>query len=272
MKGRELIRVIRVRRTKYLQQQSLDTLVDFSHVDGASNVCDYPTRGHTNSYTAFQKSRWSWLVTWWCIAHRFNLALGDLLRGKSCAKFIKFIRLLVSFTRKSSWAGNIDIESQLVKDDIATLNESLSDLEKKIADIGDEDDEKRNDLAFQQEIHVLEEELKTTKLSKEDFEHKLKILGRKRKLKSYLIVRWFSLFDTVDSNVAQLPFISKFLQKQAAPFSRKVERREVDLAVSRDAVDAKNGSEHTLVHAHHTFLFFSFHVVPTIKRSFSNSD
>jgi hypothetical protein len=81
----------------------------------------------------------------------------------------------VSFTSKSSRAGNIDIESQLAKDDIATLNEALSDLEKKIADMGVENDEKGMFLLFQQELHVLEEELKTTKLSKEDFEHKLKI-------------------------------------------------------------------------------------------------
>ena len=35
------------------------------------------------------------LVTWWCLAHRLNLALGDVLKSSTCVSFVKFLRLLV---------------------------------------------------------------------------------------------------------------------------------------------------------------------------------
>ena len=85
---------------KILNTAKLVEYVDASFVDGASNVSDYPQRGYMHSYTALQKKHFAKLntsapcgqsppstkilITWWCLAHRFNLALGDVLKSAAC--------------------------------------------------------------------------------------------------------------------------------------------------------------------------------------------
>jgi hypothetical protein len=220
---------------KFLRQHSILEKIDASFVDGASNVCDYPSRGHTLSYAALQKKRLEAallkVLTWWCLAHRYNLALGDVLKSTVCIDIVKCLRLLVAFTRTSSYSGHVDAEAAELRKSISEADAILPDLDAQIAGLMGQDEEQRN-AAFQRELDALVAQKNESKLGKQDFENKLKILGRKHKLKSYMVVRWLSLFDTVDSIVSQFSIVGAILLKKAQPFQAKIDSKQVDLNTS----------------------------------------
>ena len=126
---------------KILNTAKLVEYVDASFVDSASNVSDYPQRGYMHSYTALQKKHFAKLstsapcgqsppstkilITWWCLAHRFNLALGDVLKSAACTDVVKFLRLLVSFCHKSSHKGQLDAAAGKIRDFIDTFSKSI---------------------------------------------------------------------------------------------------------------------------------------------------
>ena len=217
---------------KFLREHQLLDMVDASFVDGASNVCDYPTRGHTLSYAALQKKRLEVglqkVLTWWCLAHRYNLALGDVLKSKSCQELVKCLRLLVAFTRTSSYNGHVDAEAAELRKAIDKKEALLPDLDAQISRLMDLDEDQKN-AAFQREVDALVSQKNEAKLSKDEFDLKVKILGRKHKLKSYMAVRWLSLFDTIDSIISQFSTLGAILLKKAKPFQDKIDAGQVDI-------------------------------------------
>ncbi len=67
----------------------------------------------------------------------------------------------------------------------------LPDLDAQISRLMKLDEDQKN-AAFQREVDVLVSQKNETKLSNDEFDLKLKILGRKHKLKPYMVVRWLS--------------------------------------------------------------------------------
>ena len=132
---------------KALAQNHLCELVNTSHMDGASNVNDYPHRGYINSYTAIQKKRYAeldrTLVSWWCLAHRYNLALGDVLKQQLCVSLVKFIRTLVSYTHISSHTGRLSGVSANFQKFIHELSKLAQTIDKQILEL------KQSDVDFQ---------------------------------------------------------------------------------------------------------------------------
>ena len=156
------------------------------------------------------------LVTWWCLAHRLNLALGDVLKSSTCVSFVKFLRLLVSFTHSSTHVGHVDEVTVKFRALATSLGELAKQLDQKISEIDEADPE------LIAEFKQLNEDRIENKLSEDDVQSKLKLLGRKRTLKSYFLVRWLSLFDTVDSIYNQFHILLQVLTKQAVPFTKLV--------------------------------------------------
>ena len=97
-----------------------------------------------------------------------------------------------------------------------SLGELAKQLDQKISEIDEADPE------LIAEFKQLNEDRIENKLSEDDVQSKLKLLGRKRKLKSYFLVRWLSLFDTVDSIYNQFHILLQVLTKQAVPFTKLV--------------------------------------------------
>jgi hypothetical protein len=169
------------------------------------------------------------LTTWWCIAHRTNLCLGDVLKDKK--EFVKFLRLLVSFTHSSSHAGRVDEQSALFAKLAGDLDKVGNSLDLKIAGVDPHDPE------HDAEVKRLGAEKDANRLSQKEFEQALKALGRKHKLKDYLTVRWLSLFDTIDSIMAQFLILTEVLEKQAQPFQQRLNSHSADLAESLENVN-----------------------------------
>jgi hypothetical protein len=90
----------------FLRGQGLYKLSNFLCNGGASNVNDYPGRGHTNSYAALfvarKKTVLEKIFTWWCLPHRLNLALGDALKACNLNSLISFLRTMVAWLKSSS--------------------------------------------------------------------------------------------------------------------------------------------------------------------------
>ena len=81
------------------------------------------------------------MTTWWCIAHRTNLALGDVLKENK--EFIQFLRLLVAYTHNSAHKGQVN-EKYVAILDLAEKMTALSaslDLKLANADPNDPDND-----------------------------------------------------------------------------------------------------------------------------------
>ena len=73
-----------VRVGNFLLSKDLLRLVDFLNTDGVSNVCAYPSAGYKVSCSKKLEDQLhadkQAFFTWWCLCHRLNLALQDMLK------------------------------------------------------------------------------------------------------------------------------------------------------------------------------------------------
>lgn len=184
---------------KFLKDKGIYGLVDFLDVDGASNVCGYPSRGHTNSFSAiFRRNAGEaqqHVALWWCNCHRLNLCLSDVI--KECGfkdDFIPFLQKLISWLKSSSsrltaLKDNVADVEQLVE----SLGDSIRELERRILDLNP------GDAASRAQAADLRRQCDDGKIRQEVLEAELKKSGKQRRLAGYLVVRWLSLFNTVQS-------------------------------------------------------------------------
>jgi hypothetical protein len=154
------------------------------------------------------------VTTWWCIAHRTNLALGDVLKENK--EFIKFLRLVVAYTHNSAHKGQVNEKYVAILDLAEKMTALSASLDLKLANADPNDPD--NDA----EMKRILKERRECKITQTQCEDSVRILGRKRKLKNYLTVRWLSLFDTVDSMIAQYAVLVQILSEDAKPFEKRV--------------------------------------------------
>jgi hypothetical protein len=114
------------------------------------------------------------------------------------------------------------------------------------------------------ELLVLEAEVNTSKLSKEDFELECKYQAEQTSERATSLSEWLALFDTVDSIVAQIPLISHFLAKPKRSFFWRGGAARSGLRSLRRSCRCKHDAP---LHAHRTGLFLSFRVIQPTRTS-----
>ena len=217
-----------------LKKAGLFDLIDWVATDGASNVCDYRTSGQENSAAAllveeFRKLDVN-LRSWWCILHRLNLAINDMLREVELAQTIKVIRMLIRWCRTSvKRSSAIADEVQKARAMVEDLEKRLLELDESIRDhlVADREDDAKAEQNTQDEV----------KRQRSRLEDILNNLGKRRCLHRYLCIRWISLFRCVDSLLALWPFIKQTLKNPPGKKSKK--RRQAQ----RNVNDSDDGSE-----------------------------
>jgi len=191
--------------TNFLIANDLKSKVDFGSTDGASNVCDAPSQGYMTSYSALftkrLRSEGQTFFAWWCLCHRSNLALGDLLKSAHLKDFITFLRSLVSHLKSSAQKyQEIGEQVEGMEKLKEVLGESTRQLEREIlGKVGNEEILSEED---QVEIDDIKQSLKDKKLDLNQCTAQLKAAGKRRRLRSYLIVRWLSFFNSIESVIA----------------------------------------------------------------------
>jgi hypothetical protein len=203
--------------------------LDWIATDGASNVCMYRTSGATSSASKFMTDALQLIEKsarpWWCVLHRLNLAIKDMLREPALRNAVKILRRLVRWVRASvKRSSQVQGEVAATRELVQQLETALADLQQRIqANLANEDD-----------VKELEEEEEETKQKLADFNEILKTLGKKRGLHSFLCVRWLSLFECVESVIAMWPFIEPTL-RNAQKKKKKAHARSVDDSEESDS-------------------------------------
>ena len=199
--------------TDFLAFVGLLDKADFGNTDEAKNVCDYPSQGHTNSASAKIKQKLQLVgrpyVSWWCLPHRFNLAFGDVLKKLNLREFVTWLRTTIAYCKTSAQKyAAIEASVKQSQQHLEAMAAAVDELEQRILDIeGNEDDESKT------EAEKLVTKLRDGRLSRDELAAQLKALGRSRRLKGYLVVRWLSLFLSVDSVLDLWPWLHKLFKE-----------------------------------------------------------
>ena len=187
------------------QEAGLD--VDHRCVDGASNVCEFT--GRAKSLCARFINENPHATTDWCKCHMMNLCNGDVIKLLNIVRptTIRTLRQSKSFLSRSgaNLRGLADLleESKL---DLQSLMRACDHLERHILDTPPP--HTKEDCL---QVNNLVQELKEKKISAEDFEKNLHNLGKRNALAGYIVVRWYSLFNSATSLNKMYPFLTKYL-------------------------------------------------------------
>ena len=181
--------------------------------DGASNLC--ADTGKNKSvcarFLADQKAKDLPATTEWGMAHKLNLTNSDMIKVMDSRRpgVIQTIRQTKSFLSRSAAHTN-ELAQVLSQEhlDLKDLVDATDHLERHI---------KSSPPPFTpaevQEIQDLQKELDAKNLTKQEFKAKLTDLGKRSALAGYIVVRWYSLFNSATALVKLEPFLTKMLQK-----------------------------------------------------------
>ena len=140
------------------------------------------------------------------------MGLGDLLEAPSLISFITFLRALISHLKTSAQKyEKIGEKIEEVERLVQELGSSTEQLEKQVLEkeggdevLTEEDqaeiDEIKKQLKVQAHTHThTHTRTQDKKINLADSTAKLKAAGRRRRLRGYLVVRWLSFFNSIDS-------------------------------------------------------------------------
>ena len=219
--GEALLAVI----DSFLVDNDLREKIDNLNTDGASNVNDKENIAGVASKAsvahrmkAAMKKIEQAFTTWWCLAHRENLIMGDVIKAILPKDFIKMLRKLLALLKSSATRyDSITADVAKVRAMVESLESSTRTLEKVILGLDVEDaDEKAERLRLEALIKDAKDAVEADQTVE-----KLKTLGKYRRLQAYCVARWLGLFNTIDSIIAMYPFIITELRKEASLKSAK---------------------------------------------------
>ena len=239
-KGASTGKAIHDKQTDLLAKNGLD--IDHKCTDGASNAC--ADTGHTKSSSAlFLAARTAENLpasSDWCKAHILNLINGDMIKllDYLCPGVIQLIRQTKSFLTRSS-AHTAELAKLLQKSrlDLKELVKACDHLERHVKDTPPPFTNEEVE-----EIQRLQTQLREKKITLDKFKDEMKQLGRRSALAGYLVVRWYSLFNSATALVQMSPFLEKLFEKIIKESVPKKTSAAPEAGQSGAAVPAKKGA------------------------------